>query len=377
MKELDHILRLWSHVEAAGESAVLATVVWTRGSSYRSPGAHLLVASAGRRAGSVSGGCLEDDLMKKAWWFTEQGPAIRRYDTTAEGEISTGAYGLGCNGTIDVLLERMMPDKASFLDLVRQVRAQRRPAAIARLIEPRDRAGQNLTVDLNGSVSHNLPDSESAAMLEEQAREAIAEAQSRHVSLDAQRVFIETLIPAVRLVVFGAGDDAVPLTEIAKLLGWQVWVLDGRAHYVMSGKVPLADAVRVRRPGDAAAAIDPWSAAVIMNHSYSQDLEVLRELSSTRVQYLGVLGPRKRTIQLLADAGLDGGNLRPELHSPMGLDIGAEGPEQVALAVAAEIQAALHARNGGPLREHAGPIHARDLNAAGSPQGWIHSIACA
>jgi xanthine/CO dehydrogenase XdhC/CoxF family maturation factor len=214
-------------------------------------------------------------------------------------------------------------------------------------------------------------------MLEEQAREAIGEGQSRHVSLDAQRVFIETLIPAVRLVVFGAGDDAVALTEIAKLLGWQVWVLDGRAHYVISGKFPLADAVRVRRPGDAAAAMDPWSVAVIMNHSYSQDLEVLRELSSIRVQYLGVLGPRKRTLQLLADAGLDDGNLLPELHSPMGLDIGAEGPEQVALAVAAEIQAALHARNGGPLREHAGPIHARDLNAAGNPQGWIHSIACA
>src|SRR6185312_1955166 len=128
MKELEHILRLWSHVKAAGESAVLATVVWTRGSSYRSPGAHLLVTRNGRRAGSVSGGCLEDDLVKKAWWLTENGPTIRRYDTTADGEISTAEYGLGCNGTIDVLLERVMPSKSSFLDLVRDVRTHRRSA---------------------------------------------------------------------------------------------------------------------------------------------------------------------------------------------------------------------------------------------------------
>jgi xanthine/CO dehydrogenase XdhC/CoxF family maturation factor len=377
LKELDHILRLWTSVRAAGESAVLATVVWTRGSSYRSPGAHLLVARNGRRAGSVSGGCLEDDLVKKAWWLTENGPTIRRYDTTADGEISTGEYGLGCNGTIDVLLERVVPEKSFFLDLVRDVREQRRSAAVSRLIEPRSSAGRMLTIGLNGSVSHNLTDAKLASALEMHAREAIAEGPSRHVFLGDTQAFVETLAPAVRLVVFGAGDDAIPLTEVAKYLGWQVFVFDGRTHYATVEKFPSADAVSVRRPGEAAAPIDPWTVAVIMNHSYSQDLEVLTELSSIPIRYLGILGPRKRTVQLLADAGFDESSLAPALHSPMGLDIGAEGPEQVALAVVAEIQAALHARQGGPLREHSGPIHARDVNEVEYAPGRIHSIACA
>ncbi len=377
MRELAQILRLWSRIEAAGESAVLATIVRTRGSSYRSPGAHLLIAPDGRRAGSVSGGCLEDDLVKKARWLTEGGPVIRRYDTTADGEISTGAYGLGCNGTIDVLLERVSSGSEPFLYLAREVRAHRRCAAIARVIEPRGAANQSLTIDLNGSASHNVADPELANALEDQARAAIADSQSRHVFLKSVEAFIETLIPAARLVICGAGDDAVPLSEIAKFLGWQVWILDGRAHYAVAGKFPSADKVIVRMPGDAAAAVDRWSVAVIMNHSYSQDMEVLRELSSVRVPYLGVLGPRKRTLQLLADAGLDQDKLLPHLHSPMGLDIGAEGPEQVALAVIAEIQAALHARQGGPLRERSGPIHARDVSGTEGAEGWIHSIACA
>lgn len=356
---------------------MLATVVWTRGSSYRSPGAHLLVAPNGRRAGSVSGGCLEDDLVKKAWWLTENGPAIRRYDTTADGEISTGEFGLGCNGTIDVLLERVTPAKLSFLDLVRDVRAQRRSAAVGRLIEPRSSVGQVLTTDLNGSVSHNIADAALARALEDHARAAVAEGQSRHISLGGAQAFIETVMPAVRLVVFGGGDDAVPLTEVAKYLGWQVFVFDGRAHYATAEKFPLADAVSIRRSGDALASIDPWTVGVIMNHSYSQDLEVLKELSSVPVRYLGVLGPRKRTRQLLADAGLDESSLVPALHTPMGLDIGAEGPEQVALAVVAEIQAVLHARQGGPLRQHSGPIHLRDVDQAEYSVGRIHSIACA
>ncbi len=377
MKELDHILRLWAQAEAMGESGVLATVVWTRGSSYRSPGAHLLVTPAGRRAGSVSGGCLEDDIVKKAWWFTENGPSIRRYDTTADGEISTGGYGLGCNGTIDVLLERVTPGKAFILDLARDVHAQRRPAGIGHLIEPRNTAGQRLTVDLKGSVSHNIADSQLISVLESNVRAAIAEGKPRHVFLEGAEIFIETLVPAVRLLVFGAGDDAVPLTELAKYLGWQVLVLDGRAHYATSEKFPMVDAVAVRRPGDAAARVDPWTAAVIMHHSYRQDLEVLQELSFAAVQYLGVLGPRKRMLQLLADAGLDESRLAPALHSPMGLDIGAEGPEQVALAVVAEIQAALHARQGGSLGQRSGPIHARELEGVEHAHARVHSIACA
>ncbi len=123
--------------------------------------------------------------------------------------------------------------------------------------------------------------------------------------------------------------------------------------------------------------IDPWTVAALMSHSYSQDLENLRELASQPLRYLGILGPRKRTAQLLADAGLDVARLIPALHTPMGLDIGADGPEQVALAVVAEIQATLNGREGGVLRERAGSIHAPE-NAAADPESfWVQSIVCA
>src|SRR5579863_9422854 len=130
MKEFGDVLALWSQLEAKGEPAVLATVVKTQGSSYRLPGARLLLTRSGQRAGSISGGCLEDDLVKKAWWLTENGPVIRRYDTTPDGEIGA-EYGLGCNGIIHVLLERVTPGNAEILSLIRQVRETRQPAIVA------------------------------------------------------------------------------------------------------------------------------------------------------------------------------------------------------------------------------------------------------
>ncbi len=178
------------------------------------------------------------------------------------------------------------------------------------------------------------------------------------------------------MLVFGAGDDAIPVAELAKHLGWEVWVFDGRAHYARSERFPSADQVQVRAPGSLSALpqIDAWTAAVLMSHSYTQDLGTLRELSNTPLSYLGMLGPRKRAVQLLSDAGLDESQLHPALHSPMGLDIGADGPEQVALAVIAEIQAVLNGRPGGPLRERAGSIHSRD-DASDSERFWLQA-AC-
>ena len=377
MKELDHILQLWKQTEQSGSAAVLATVVKTRGSSYRLPGAHLLVTATGQRAGSVSGGCLEDDLVKKAWWFTEKGPVIRRYDTTADGEIATSGYGLGCNGTIDVLLERVLPETRSIITVSSEVHANREAAGVAHIIEPRSAAGQRLIIDPGGSVSHNIDDSQLAALLESRTRAAVAEGVSQHLTVDSVEIFIETLLPPVRLVIFGAGDDAIPLTKLAKLLGWQVMVLDGRAHYATSERFPVADLVAVRQPGKAATAIDRRTVAVIMNHSYSQDLQVLKELAPVPLLYLGLLGPRKRTRQLLSDFGLDERSLHSDLHSPMGLDIGADGPEQVALAVMAEIQASLNGRAGGPLRNRHGSIHAREDEGLETGATSVHSIACA
>lgn len=357
MKELEQILELWAETERGAESAVLATVVKTRGSSYRVPGARLLLTRTGRRAGSVSGGCLEDDLLKKAWWFTESGPVIRRYDTTAEGEIAT-SYGLGCNGIIHVLLERLAPGQANILDLIRDVRSSRRPLTVAHVIKPAADIGKRFVVD-SSSAAESVPD------------------------FDGIEAFVELIAPPVHLAIFGAGDDAVPLADLAKYLGWRVSVFDGRVHYARRDKFPHVDEIVAQPAEQSAAALetDAWTAAVLMSHSYGQDLDALRALARKPLPYLGILGPRKRTAQLLADAEIESTQCPQALYSPMGLDIGADGPHQVALAVIAEIQATLNGREGGLLRAGRGSIHApghaQEDPAVAEQEAWVRSIVCA
>ena len=298
MRERNQILALWHEIAARGESAVLSTVIRTAGSSYRLPGARLLIARDGRRAGAVSGGCLEAELIQKAFWFTENGPVVRRYDT--EGE-----YGLGCSGVIDVLLERVTPEKPGILPALEAVQRDRRP-----------------------------------------------------IEISQQALFTETLTPPIHLVIFGAGDDAVPLAELAKYLGWRISIFDGRSQYARPDRFPSADSVAVRPPATPAPTVDRWTAAVLMTHSYSQDLDILRGFAQLEhaLPYLGILGPRRRTEQLLAEAGFP---RDPELdpHSPLGLDLGGHGAEQVAVAAIAEIQAVFNHRPGGFLRDRKAPIH--------------------
>lgn len=379
MRELEQILRLWQRTAEAGEPAVLATVVKTSGSSYRNPGARLLLTRRGQRAGSISGGCLEDELVKKAWWFTEKGPMIRRYDTTPDGEIGSG-FGLGCNGIIHVLLERLHPGRRNVLDLIQEVRATRRPAVWAHVIAPGSAAGQHLSIDPSGAVYENVREAAEVDAVREQAALALAAQELRRVQIEDGELFLETLHPTIRLLIFGAGDDAVPLSDLAKYLGWHVSVIDGRAHYARQDKFPNADVVVVREAGELGVdRFDRWTVAVLMTHSYSQDLDLLRQLAAATEPpaYLGILGPRKRSAQLLEDASLDAAYLGPALHSPMGLDIGADGPEQVAIAVIAEIQAFLNGRGGGQLRDREGSIHARDEQAESESPFYVRSIACA
>jgi len=208
---------------------------------------------------------------------------------------------------------------------------------------------------------------------------ALSERASRTMhGNEAVEAFIEVTTPPVRLLVFGAGDDAVPVTDLANHIGWQVWVFDGRAHYARAERFPQADRVILRPTGSRGVIpqIDPWTAAVLMSHSYAQDLDAFRELSGAGLNYLGVLGPQKRTRQLLFDAGVQEARFGEALHGPMGLDIGADGPEQVAIAVIAEIQATLNGREGGLLRDRRGSIHSREDASAEPESAWLQT-ACA
>ncbi len=146
MRERDQILALWERLAVADEPAVLATVMRTEGSSYRLPGARLLLTQSGQHVGAISGGCLEDDIVKKAWWLTANGPVLRRYDTTPEGELATDGYGLGCNGIIHVLLERVTRSAPSVLNMLREVRDSRRPVIVAHMLAPIEAVGQRAIV---------------------------------------------------------------------------------------------------------------------------------------------------------------------------------------------------------------------------------------
>lgn len=322
MFELGAILRLWEKVRERGEECVLATVLKTQGSSYRLPGARLLLTRLGERAGSVSGGCLEDDLTKRSWWLTESGPVVCRYDTTADGEIGT-PFGLGCNGIIHVLLQRVTPEDCRIMDVIGQVLATRQPAIL----------------------NHVLDVARVGTCFEE--------------PVEGNEIFREELRPPIQLLLCGAGDDAASLSRLAHYLGWRVVVYDGRSHYARPERFPSAHSVLVRSSEQTPEyPHDRWTAGVIMTHSYRQDAVFLSELIRLELPYLGVLGPQKRTAQLLEDCGLPHDQTFDDLHAPMGLDIGADGPEQVSLAVITEIQATMNGRSGGALRLRAGSIHA-------------------
>ncbi len=373
MRERNQILELWRRLANAGESAVLATVVRTEGSSYRLPGARFLLAQNGQRVGGVSGGCLEDDIVRKAWWLTETGPVVRKYDTTPDGEIATGGYGLGCNGVIYVLLERVTPGLPSVLPILEAVNRERRPASIAHVIGPAAGVGSRLVIDPDGCVSHNLTDRSLVEHLVPEGR-TLSASTLLNVSPSTQ-VFLEKVVPATHLMIFGAGDDAIPVATLASYLGWRVSVFDGRAHYARREKFPSADQVIVRKPGAPAPEVDDWTAAVVMNHSYTQDLDVLRMLSTRPLRYLGVLGPRKRSMQLLEDLDAVDRNSLNSLRTPMGLDLGGDGPEPVALAIIAEIQSVMQGKAGGALSSRGGPIH--NDGASLDQRDGARSIVCA
>jgi xanthine dehydrogenase accessory factor len=331
MKELLQILDALNAVPSG--DAVLATLVKAEGSSYRRPGARLLLTAGGRRAGSISGGCLEDDVLGHAREVLASGiPKAITYDTTAENDLVWGV-GLGCHGVVHVLIEKLPPQPAWAVALRENLR-RCTPTELA--VVWRETQGTHLGTSLAG----DLPPLPAAAA-----------------------VFRQTVTPPVPLVIFGAGDDAQPLVRLAKELGWHITVVDPRPALATTARFPDADSVVIARPEDAPArlALGPDTVAVVMTHHYAHDVPLLRTLLTRPLAYLGLLGPKKRAEKILADLVAGGLPLTPEmrsrLHAPVGLDLGADAPEEVALAILAEIQSVLTGRDARPLRDRRQPIH--------------------
>lgn len=370
MKEIPALLNAWDRLRDAGDEAVLATVVKVEGSSYRSPGARMLIDPHGANIGTISGGCLESHVVKRAWWLTERARAtVCRYDTSAD-EDTQWAFGLGCNGVVHVLLERLSAGTDAQIEALRRAREEMRPAATAVVIAARCcnvAVGERLVVFPDGSRDGRLGNAVLAGKVDRDLDDVLREKRSgcRTYAVDggAVEVFLEVLAPPPRLVVFGAGHDAVPVVRFAKELGWHVTVADGRAHYARRDRFPDADALRVTMPCDPldGCGVSADSAVVVMTHSVDQDRELLRRLLRERPCYIGQLGPRSRTERLLDEIRSGDPSGVPlfvdTLHYPIGLDIGAENPEEIALAIVSEIRAALAGRTGAKLRHLGGTIH--------------------
>ncbi|HEX4583253.1 MAG TPA: XdhC family protein [Burkholderiaceae bacterium] len=373
MSELSNVLRAYEKVSRGGRTAALASVVSVSGSTYRRIGAHMLVTEDGEVTGAISGGCLERDICRHATWVMQSGEAKHLvYDSTGDDEAED-AFALGCNGVVEVLVERLLPEDPTMGFLAGCLR--RGESGVVATIFAGGPDGDSKSCSRllwcpNGTtLAIGIRSARLVQSLSENARNVLASGKSAALTIGEgagrAAACFEIVKPSSQLVIFGGGHDAIPLAAFAKALGTRVVVVDPRPGHATRTRFPSAERLIVAEPQDAVGliALDDNSSAVVMHHNYGLDFVALQALLPKPISYLGVLGPKRRTVRLLADLARSGSvatqTQLARLHGPAGLDLGAETPEEVALAIVAEMKAALAGRSGGPARERNGPLHQR------------------
>jgi xanthine dehydrogenase accessory factor len=341
-----------------GRRSALATVIRVEGSAYRRPGAKLLVESGGATLGGISGGCLEADVREAALGVLRDGTTRRlRYDT-GSGDENVWGLGIGCRGAVEVFVQpaddpviREAVGRA--LDLF----AGLSPFAISTVVGGAGRPGLVRLAAPDGGATGSLGDRTLDRDASRIAAAGIAGRQSRLDALGPVEVFTDVLVPAPSVVVCGADDDAIPLCRYASDAGFRVAVVDHRAALLSGERFPGAERRMVLRPeeGTAALPIGPLTPAVVKMHSLAFDREWVRRLLAAGASHVAVLGPRARTEEMLRGIGAEGDE---RIFGPAGLDIGAEGAEQVALAIVAELLAVCGGRRPRHLRDKENAIHA-------------------
>jgi xanthine dehydrogenase accessory factor len=334
---------LLEHMPAGQAPRVLATVVATAGSTYRKPGARMLIMADGGFLGLLSGGCLEADLKLHAQNVLESGvPRAIEYDMRGPDDILFG-IGAGCEGAMRVLLEPAGPGSPAAAALASAGRATRdgRPTSLVSVHDCEDFP--------LGTYAGAPP---LPSMLIQAAAQSLADAASRPMEWQARgrrtRAFVQFLAPPPHLLICGAGPDAQPVAKAARGLGWRVSVVDHRPAYaaaagVWGAEVALCDPHLLR----SVIAVERCHAAVVMSHHLPSDVMYLRELAQAGVPaYVGLLGPAARRLRLAQELGTVADQLTGRLRGPVGLDIGAVTPEGIALAIVSQIHAWLAGRGG-------------------------------
>lgn len=373
MKEQKAIIDAFQKTDLSQRKVALATVVQVRGSSYRSPGARMLITDDGKWVGSISGGCLEGDALRKARQvMMDKKPLTVTYDTTENSNQNLG-IGLGCNGVIDVLIEPIDPDAQHPIKLFETLVASKEPLALATVFSHSTLTGEKLLINAGHEVlmtfSSELLTDVVMADLVQVFNTKRSEAKKYIFEGADLEVFIELIQPSISLIIFGGGFDARPVSQLAKSLGWEVMVTDECVAHIAPLFFPTADKLSLCQRDfiDRDFDITPFTACVLMSHNYEYDRDVLRKLLSSPAPYIGILGPRKRFDKMVSAFEADGIRLSGDdlhrIHSPIGLDIGAEAPDEIALSIISEIQGKFANRSGGFLKYRNAPIHQRDAKS--------------
>lgn len=375
MKELQDIVQAFEEAQKEGKQTALATVVHVQGSSYRRPGARMLVTEDGQLTGAISGGCLEGDALRKARLvMVQQKPMLVTYDTTDEDDAKLGV-GLGCNGIIQILIEPIQTESPENpVKLLQAYLVKRQTGVLVTLFSLVNKTavqpGTSLLITENGGVLGSCPDTDLQEALQADAEEVLETRKSVTKTYASAKSaltgFVEILKPALAMVVIGAGNDAVPLAAMGGVLGWEVTVVDGRANYAVPARFPAAKKVLTSKPEQVLPqmALDAQTVFVLMTHNYNYDLAMLRQLLPLHLPYIGTLGPKKKLERMLEELQAEGMQLREEslksIYGPVGLDIGAETSEEIALSIVSEIKAVLSHKTGTSLREKEDVIHPRE-----------------
>lgn len=369
LSETLEVLEAISDLRDQGRPMALATIVSVTGSTYRRPGARFLVPDSGAAVGNLSGGCLEGEVEQLGREVMgDERSRLQLYDLTADDEAIWG-WGLGCNGAIEVFIEPAQR-ASEVADALRSAIEDERGVAVVTVIESeldRVEVGARLLVYGDGERAGGTGRSAVDDALGELGAEALVAGRTEALPVVLEggrlRVFVESVRPPLRLLVCGAGHDAIPVVELAASLGWRTVVVDDRDALLDRARFPGATGFTRCEPAAAAQATgaDDRSYALVMSHNYLRDRDYLKSFLGSEVAYIGMLGPRARLERLLTD--LAGEGMRPavaqraKVHGPAGLDLGGEGPEEIAVAIVGEVLAVSRERAGGFLRSRAGSIH--------------------
>jgi len=333
-RETQEIVERVVALAADGRRAAIATVVRIEGSSYRRPGARLLIQDDGVTCGGVSGGCLEADVRDAALRTIQSGtPRLLHYDTGGDDQTVWG-LGLGCNGSVDVFVQAVT--EAPALEALREMQtrlARKSPFVVSTIVDGSD-AGRAIVLDARPR-----------------------DTGSRLTHEGPNLVFTDVFQPPPAVIVCGAGDDARPLVTYASEAGFMVTMVDHRQAFLNPERFPLAQRLICRRPeaGVDELGVDPRTLVIVMTHSFAHDRDWLKWFLATRARYIGLLGPRERALAILVqlDACDDS-----RVFAPVGLSLGADGPEQISISVVAELLAVLSRQQPCHLREKTEAIHA-------------------